>query len=178
MLLYYPIGMAMFYSVDDDVNLEPSATVCMPGSSKAIATAITLIEREADQWAPNLPFWHPGSLLTYMPNFQSGLMYAISRFAVEMDDQSGRTRGSSAIDPDLGAASAALDKRTLESSNAGYFDGQADNLIHGYQGPGLRLLPAAARCRRRFPVGNRQQRHRGDLGAMLGSLRVAADMYP
>ena len=104
MLLYYPIGMAMFYSVDEDVNLEPSATVYMPGSSKAVATAITLIEREADQWAPNLPFWHPGSVLTYMPNFQSGLMYAISRFAVEMGDQLGRTRGSSAIDPDLDKA--------------------------------------------------------------------------
>jgi len=39
-----------------------------------------------------------------MPNFQTGMMYAISRFAVEMGDQLGRTRRSSAIDPDLAEA--------------------------------------------------------------------------
>lgn len=108
LLLYYPIGMAVFYKVADDVSLEPQPPIYMPGGSKAVATAITLIENEADRWAPNLPFWHPGSALTYMPNFQTGMMYAISRFAVEMGDQLGRTRRSSAIDPDLDQAAGLL----------------------------------------------------------------------
>jgi len=108
LVLYYPIGMAVFYAVDDDVAMEPAPPVYVAGSSKAVASAITLIERESDRWAPNLPFWHPGSVLTYMPNFQTGMMYAIARFAVEMGDQLGRTRGSSAIDPDLDKAAGLL----------------------------------------------------------------------
>lgn len=108
LVLYYPIGMALFYVVDDEVTLEPAAEVYTGGSSKAVATAITLIERESDRWAPNKPFWHPASALSYMPNFQTGMMYAISRFAVEMGDQLGRTRGSSAIDPDLDKAAGLL----------------------------------------------------------------------
>lgn len=107
-LLYYPVGMAVFYTVDDDVSMQPQPPVYVAGGSKAVATAITLIEREADRWAPNLPFWHPGSALTYMPNYQTGMMYAIARFAVEMGDQLGRTRGSSAIDPDLDKAAGLL----------------------------------------------------------------------
>jgi hypothetical protein len=107
-LLYYPVGMALFYTVDDDVTMMPGPPVYVSGNSKAIATAITLIEREANRWAPNLPFWHPGSVLTYMPNYQTGMMYAISRFAVEAGDQLGRTRGSSAIDPDLDKAAGLL----------------------------------------------------------------------
>jgi hypothetical protein len=43
-----------------------------------------------------------------MPNFQLGLMYALSRFAVEMTDSLGRTRGSSVADPDLDKAAGLL----------------------------------------------------------------------
>ncbi len=39
-----------------------------------------------------------------MPNFQMGLMYAMSRFAISMTDVLGRTRGSSQADPDLDRA--------------------------------------------------------------------------
>ncbi len=247
LLLYYPIGMAMFYTVDDDVTLEPTPQLYMPGSSKAVATAITLIEMEADHWAPNLPFWHPGSVLTYMPNYQSGLMYAVSRFAVEMGDQLGRTRGSSAIDPDLdkaagllkaegtrwylssgsilvqkpshhlyqdgadalrryngrlamgnavydkradnliallqrigadlGAASAALDKRTLES-NAGYFDSQADDLFMNIKGRVYAYYLLLRDIGVDFDSVIKDKDAAEIWAQMLGSLRVAADMYP
>jgi len=36
-----------------------------------------------------------------MPNFQRGMMTAVGRFATELMDQVGRTRGSSQIDRDL-----------------------------------------------------------------------------
>jgi len=47
-------------------------------------------------------------MLEYMPNFQMGLVYALSRFAIEMTDVLGRTRGSSQADPDLDKASGLL----------------------------------------------------------------------
>jgi hypothetical protein len=43
-----------------------------------------------------------------MPNFQIGIIQALSRFAVEMTDQIGRTRGSSQADPDLDKAAGLL----------------------------------------------------------------------
>ncbi len=108
LVLYYPLGMALFYEVNDEVAAEPGPGISPEGGSKAVATAVMLIEREAEQWAPNKPFWHPAAALSYMPNFQMGMMYAISRFAIEMGDQLGRTRGSSAIDPDLDKAAGLL----------------------------------------------------------------------
>ena len=43
-----------------------------------------------------------------MPNFQTGLFAALSRFAVELIDHLGRTRGSSQVDPDLEQATGLL----------------------------------------------------------------------
>ena len=43
-----------------------------------------------------------------MPNFQIGIIAALGRFAVEMTDQIGRTRGSSQADPDLDKAAGLL----------------------------------------------------------------------
>jgi len=50
----------------------------------------------------------PGALLDNMPNFQKGIIYAISRFTVEMSDQIGRARGSSQVDADLDRAAGLL----------------------------------------------------------------------
>lgn len=108
LVLYYPVGMALFYVVDDEVTAEPGPEIFPSGGSKAVATAVMLVEREAERWAPNKPFWHPAAALSYMPNYQAGMMSAIARFAVEMGDQLGRTRGSSAIDPDLDRAAGLL----------------------------------------------------------------------
>ncbi|WP_337996414.1 DUF2333 family protein [Oleispirillum naphthae] len=100
-LLYYPIGMAVFHKINDDPDFAPGEVAA--GQSRAVAVAAELIRREvADgHWIPNDPFFFPTAALDNMPNFQTGLFAALSRFAVELSDQLGRTRGSSQVDPDL-----------------------------------------------------------------------------
>jgi len=106
--LYYPIGMAVVHTIDDDLFFtgpEPAA-----GQSRAVAMASALIERETrvHRWTANDPFFLPGTMLDNMPNFQQGIVAALARFVVEMSDQIGRTRGSSGIDADLDRAAGLL----------------------------------------------------------------------
>lgn len=100
-LLYYPIGMAVMHRVDDDPNFAPPEI--RDGQSLAVATTMALIDREVNVngWRPNDPFFLPSAALDNMPNFQLGLMSALSRFGTELADQLARTRGSSQIDPDV-----------------------------------------------------------------------------
>jgi hypothetical protein len=104
LILYYPVGMLWYQSVDDDITLQPAPEFVVPGGSKTIATIATVVTREAKHWAPNKPFWHPAAALDNMPNFQLGVIYAVSRFAVELGDYLGRVRGSSSINPNLDQA--------------------------------------------------------------------------
>lgn len=101
--LYYPVGMIVVHKVDDDMEF---AAPVAKGESHAVAIAAALIEREVDVngWTPNDPFFLPSSALDNMPNFQRGIVAALSRFAIEMEDHIGRVRGSSPVDPDLKAA--------------------------------------------------------------------------
>jgi hypothetical protein len=101
LLLYYPVGMIVMHEIDDDPAFD---TGDVPdGASHAVALAADLIEREIDVtgWRANDPFFLPSAALDNMPNYQQGIMAAMSRFAVEMTDQIGRARGSSQADPDL-----------------------------------------------------------------------------
>lgn len=106
-VFYYPIGMILVHKVDDntDFNVE-----IQNGESKAIAVAAGLIERETitNDWVSNDPWFMPGAALDNMPNFQQGIIYALSRFTIEMSDQIGRTRGSSEVDKDLENAAGQL----------------------------------------------------------------------
>jgi len=106
-LLYYPIGMALIHNVDDNTALDVEVQA---GQSRAVAMAARLIERETDDhpWVANDPWFLPGAALDNMPNFQQGIIYALSRFAIEMSDQVGRTRGSSEVDKDLDKAAGLL----------------------------------------------------------------------
>jgi len=106
-LLYYPVGMAIVHTIDDDIALNAEVT---SGQSKTVAVAAALIERETDThpWIANDPWFLPGAALDNMPNFQQGIVYALSRFAIEMSDQIGRTRGSSEVDADLDKAAGLL----------------------------------------------------------------------
>lgn len=105
---YYLVGMALTHQVSDDVDQALSET--SPGASRAVQMAADLIHRETEQnsWTANHPFFMPGYLLDNMPNFQQGIVYALSRFAIEMSDQLGRTRGSSEVDRDLEKAAGLL----------------------------------------------------------------------
>jgi hypothetical protein len=75
-----------------------------------VALTADLIDREINthRWVANDPFFMPGSMLDNMPNFQQGVVAALSRFAIELTDQIARTRGSSQVDPDLNTASGLL----------------------------------------------------------------------
>ena len=110
MALYYPVGMMLANTINDDVAFEAPAEFQVAKGSRAVAAAAALIDREVTQtkWVANKPFIFPSSMLDNMPNFQMGLVYAVSRFAIEMTDVLGRTRGSSQADADLDKASGLL----------------------------------------------------------------------
>lgn len=110
LILYYPIGMALTHVVDDDLNFTPPAELVSEGGSRAVAVTIALIRREVDEhrWVANDPFFLAPAALDNMPNFQQGIIGALARFAFELTDQIGRTRGSSQTDPDLQTASGQL----------------------------------------------------------------------
>jgi hypothetical protein len=109
-LAVYFLGGALWLDqVDDDLEfgLQSSAP---EGGAKSVAVAADLIDREinAHRWVANDPFFMPGSLLDNMPNFQMGIIAALSRFTIELGDQIARTRGSSQIDQDLNRAAGLL----------------------------------------------------------------------
>jgi hypothetical protein len=109
LVIYYLGGMLWLHTIDDDPEFAlPSSAP--EGGSQAVAVAADLIDREinTNRWVANDPFFLPGSLLDNMPEFQQGIVAAISRFSLELTDQIGRTRGSSQADPDLDRATGLL----------------------------------------------------------------------
>lgn len=108
LLLYYPVGMVWINRIDDDTSF--TAPAIKDGESRAVAITAALIHREVDvnRWTANDPFFLPAAALDNMPNFQQGIIAALSRFVIEMVDHIGRTRGSSQADPDLVVAAGLL----------------------------------------------------------------------
>jgi hypothetical protein len=107
--LYYVLGALIVHRIDDDPAFAaPAATGS--GGSRAVAVAAALLQREVEdhQWVANDPFFLPGAVLDNMPNYQQGIVAALSRFGIEMTDQIGRTRGSSQADADLDKAAGLL----------------------------------------------------------------------
>lgn len=107
-VIYYLAGAIVMHGIDDDVTFQAANEP--QGGSHAVAVTAALIDREVDShfWVANDPFFFPSALLDNMPNFQQGVVYALSRFTIEMADQIGRTRGSSEVDPDLDKAAGLL----------------------------------------------------------------------
>ena len=108
LVCYYGFGMIIVHKINDDPDFKSASTPV--GGSNAISVVAALIDREVNtnSWVANDPFFMPGYVLDNMPNYQQGIIYAISRFAVEMTDQIGRSRGSSEVDKDLDKASGLL----------------------------------------------------------------------
>lgn len=109
-VLYYPIGMALTHQINDDVDYQIPADQLVEGGSRSVAMAAALIEREVvlSHWVANDPFFMAPAALDNMPNFQQGIISALARFAFELTDQIGRTRGTSQTDPDLQKAAGQL----------------------------------------------------------------------
>ena len=108
LVCYYGFGMIIVHKIDDDPDFKSDSTPV--GGSNAVSVVAALIDREVNtnSWVANDPFFMPGYVLDNMPHYQQGIIYAISRFAVEMTDQIGRSRGSSEVDKDLDKASGLL----------------------------------------------------------------------
>src|SRR5512132_2884881 len=108
LLLYYVVGAIWVHRIDDDPNFAPADVP--PGGSRAVAMAAALIEREVDYhaWTANDPFFFPGAVLDNMPNYQQGIIYALSRFGNALTEQLARSRGTSAVDADADRAAGLL----------------------------------------------------------------------
>jgi hypothetical protein len=107
-IFYYPVGMVLTHKINDDPSFTASPVA--PGASQAVALAAALIDREVNHnaWPANDPFFLPGWALDNMPNFQIGIRDAVKRFSIELQDEIGRNRGTSAMDPDLQTAASAF----------------------------------------------------------------------
>jgi hypothetical protein len=111
---YYFVGAVATHKINDDLNYK--APDAGPGTSKTISVIAGLIDREVNEtaWSPNTQAFQPAAMLRYggnMVNFQSGLIKALSTMTLEIDSQVGRTRGTSAADPDLGKARQGLSRQ-------------------------------------------------------------------
>ena len=76
--LYYPIGGLIVHNIDTSSSHQPQT---MDNKLASIDMMSHLINREVHYkiWTPNLPFLFPSYFLDNMPNFQLGLMSAISK---------------------------------------------------------------------------------------------------
>ncbi len=103
LILYYLGGAWWINTINDDADFRPAANDQVTGGSAVVAMMAGLIDREVNQnsWTANDPFFVPSVWLDNMPNYQQGIMSALATFSFELQDQLGRTRGSSQVDPDL-----------------------------------------------------------------------------
>ncbi|MCJ9429907.1 DUF2333 family protein [Kordiimonas marina] len=107
--LYILIGMPLTNRIDDTLPLDVQTP---SGGSRTVADLSYLVKRETlyHAWVANDPAFMPGWWIDNTPNFQRGMIGALSRFAFELRDQIGRSRGSSSVDKDLESAAGNLAK--------------------------------------------------------------------
>jgi len=110
LFFYYLIGMALINKIDDQANFQPKLEYQIPEGSSTVSKIVGLIDREVNDygWVMNDPIFKPGWLLDNMPNYQQGMFSSFARFSLELRDQIGRTRGTSASDVDLEEAAGLL----------------------------------------------------------------------
>jgi Uncharacterized protein conserved in bacteria (DUF2333) len=98
LLILYP-GVAWFSSaIDDNPGFAAAPAFVKPHMSHAVANAGALIHRETRDWTPNAPWFSPRALLTDMPNYQKGVVDALGRFALALNDESKRTQADSDLE--------------------------------------------------------------------------------
>lgn len=81
--LYYPLGGWMVHKIDTTTDYEINTA---QNQSATVEMMAFLVRREVSDkiWTPNLPFIFPSYFLDNMPNFQLGLMSAVSNTATAM----------------------------------------------------------------------------------------------
>lgn len=167
--LWYLVGGLVYQRINDDLDYRANVVDLEPGKSRAVATASALVAREIERWSPNEQFWSPAITLDNMPNFQLGMVEAVSRFAIEMVDQLGRQRGSSASDADLEKAAGFL----RYDGRAWVMDGW--RVTASAEAQYSRAIKALDRYNDRLAAGEAVYDKRADnLIALLD--RIAADM--
>ena len=105
---YFGVVGNLMHRVDADPDFVPDSVV--DGGSHSVAMAAALVRRETvdNRWTVNDPAFFPTAFHDNMPNFQRGILRGVSRFAMALESQIGRTRGTSAIDQNLGRATGLL----------------------------------------------------------------------
>ena len=101
LVLYFGVIGNLMHRIDADLDFTPANPI--EGGSHAVNMAEALILRETvdNRWTANDPVFFPNAFHDNMDNYQRGMMRAISRFTMELENQIGRLRGSGAIDRDL-----------------------------------------------------------------------------
>jgi hypothetical protein len=109
LFVLYPLIALIHSTIDDDPNFAPKASA--PAMSRAAAASAALINREIHKhcWTANAPWFSPNALLDNMPNYQKGIVAALSHFASQMSGRIGRAGGTA--DPDLQTAAGLLQYR-------------------------------------------------------------------
>ncbi len=108
LVLYFGVIGNLMHRIDTDLDFTPPTPVENGSHAVNMAEALILRETVDNRWTANDPIFFPTAFLDNMPNFQRGMMRAISRFTMELENQIGRLRGSSAIDRDLERATGLL----------------------------------------------------------------------
>jgi len=171
-ILYYGIGMVWFHHIDDDSAFGEGSGSPVQGSH-AVAVAAALIDREVNQnrWLANDPFFMPGYLLDNTPAFQTGIIQAISRFAIELTDQIARVRGSSQIDADTDSAAG----RLKYPADVWIFEWSSRPVQPSSESQYRRAKEDLTRYNARLATGDAVFEHRAD--NLQGSLeRIASDV--
>ncbi len=106
--VWFGLGSIVRGRIDDNPAFAPAAFT--PNASAAVDTVAALVLREVDVhgWQPNDPWFYPTAFTDNAAHFQSGVIWALSRFTSEFTDRVGRLGTAARLDPDLQRASGML----------------------------------------------------------------------
>lgn len=108
MVLYFAVLGSLLQRIDARTDFVPPNAVENGSAAVSMAEALILREVDTHRWAPNDPSFFPTAFHDNMGNFQRGVMRAVSRFALALENQIGRLNGTAAIDGDLERAAGLL----------------------------------------------------------------------
>ena len=110
LIVFYPLAAWYYSTIDDNPNFGPHSDADAPHASRTVAAAIALIDREVNRhgWAASAPFFEPPALLADMPNYQEGIVGALSVVTLAWHDRMGHTADMPDGDSDLASAAGFL----------------------------------------------------------------------